>query len=661
MTMIDQKELNLINKTIMLGTLAHMDEYSMVDAVEPYNNDGENIVFYIEPLSTQSYRIEDLCEEGVISNKYYRGLDNFNTNIYPFNNKLEYKILSQTDKINKIYDSLDEKVILFYPRINTKGQMNLAIEEVLEDAICTSYETVPVVNLSNDEFEYRLKNESYFQLNNYSYLMPNPNYILCGEYIYTGFNGWIIDEENSILWKTINNGEPIKKLRFPLEMEDYKEDIIIKNKDVAFLTFDYLDRIDEVFKNNSSVEIIDTTISTEDRIKNNEVCITKEVGFNPNKINIDLKDEYSFLHNLKQYSIKHNLCYNSKDLVNFHISIKTNPLTIVAGMSGTGKTQLAKAYANVLGLKEDENLLFLPIRPSYTEPEDIIGYFNASNCMYIPSETGLLDLLIHAENNPDEMHMVVFDEMNLSQIEYWFAPFMSLLELKEEERILKLYSKSVECKNGDKYKNSIKIGSNIVFIGTVNLDETTKDFSDRLLDRANIVNLNKQSFLEFSKEKKESQNNTYNESYYSATVYKSWIDTKNSLEAFDENELMFLDNLHGLIQKYDKQKGVSFRILEKIGEYINNIPTDESKNLVISKNEAFDIEIKQRFLTKIKGTERQFGQLIGYFNDDSLDIVNSELYDFFNSQEAMAISSFEKTKEEIRRKAKELALYGYTN
>ena len=330
-------------------------------------------------------------------------------------------------------------------------------------------------------------------------------------------------------------------------------------------------------------------------------------------------------------------------------------------MSGTGKTQLAKAYANVLGLKEDENLLFLPIRPSYTEPEDIIGYFNASNCMYIPSETGLLDLLIHAENNPDEMHMVVFDEMNLSQIEYWFAPFMSLLELKEEERILKLYSKSVECKNGDKYKNSIKIGSNIVFIGTVNLDETTKDFSDRLLDRANIVNLSKQSFLEFSKEKKESQNNTYNESYYSATVYKSWKNTKNSLEAFDENELMFLDNLHGLIQKYDKQKGVSFRILEKIGEYINNIPTDESKNLVISKDEAFDIEIKQRFLTKIKGTERQFGQLIGYFNDDSLDILNSELYDFFNSQEAMAISNFEKTKDEIRRKAKELTLYGYTN
>lgn len=661
MTMIDQNELNLINKSIMLGTLAHMDEYSVVDAVEPYNNDGENIVFYIEPLSTQSYRIGDLYENGLINNKYYRGLDNFNTNIYPFNNKLEYKILSETDKINKIYDSLDEKVILFYPRVNAKGQMNLSIEEVLDDAICTSYETVPVVNLNNDEFEYRLSNELYFQLNNYSYLMPNPNYILCGEYIYTGFNDWVIDEENSMLWKSINNTESIKKLRFPLEMEDYKEDIIIKNKDVAFLTFDYLDRIDEVFKNSSTVKTIDTIINTYNISKNNEVCITTNTKFNINKVNTDSTEEYIFLHNLKQYSIKHNLCYNIKDLVNFHISIKTNPLTIVAGMSGTGKTQLAKIYGNVLGLKEDKNLLFLPIRPSYTEPEDIIGYFNASNSMYIPSETGLLDLLIHAEKYPNEMHMVVFDEMNLSQIEYWFAPFMSLLELREEDRILKLYSKSVDCKNSDKYKNSIKLGSNIVFIGTVNLDETTKEFSDRLLDRANIVSLSKQSFLEFSKEKKEAENNTYNENYYSAKAFKNWINNNNSLDAFDEKELMFLDNLHMLIQKYDKQKGVSFRILEKIGEYINNIPVDELNNFMISKSEAFDIEIKQRFLTKIKGTQRQFGQLIGFFDDDSLDIVNSELYDFFNSKEAMAISNFEKTKDEIRRKAKELTLYGYTN
>ena len=71
MTMIEQRELNLINKTIMHGTLAHMDQYSTVDAVEPYNNDGENIVFYIEPLSTESYAIGDLHEEGLINDKYY--------------------------------------------------------------------------------------------------------------------------------------------------------------------------------------------------------------------------------------------------------------------------------------------------------------------------------------------------------------------------------------------------------------------------------------------------------------------------------------------------------------------------------------------------------------------------------------------------------------
>ncbi len=300
--MINQNELNLINKTIMLGTLAQMNSYSTFDAVQPYNNDGENIVFYIEPLSTQSYRIEDFYEDGIINNTYYRGLDNFNTNIYPFNNKLDYKILDQNDKINKIYNTLEDKVILFYPRINAKGQMNLAIEEVLEDAICTSYETIPRVNLSNEEFEYRLKNNLYFELNNYSYLMPNPNYILCGEYIYTGFGEWAIDEDNSMSWRVTDDNFNIKKLRFPLEMEDYKEDIIIKNKDVAFLTFDYLDRIDEAFKNNSTVEVKYTTIIYDNNFKTNE----NSIRANTNRLDINLNHEYSFLQNLKQYSIKHN-------------------------------------------------------------------------------------------------------------------------------------------------------------------------------------------------------------------------------------------------------------------------------------------------------------------------------------------------------------------
>ena len=664
---INQSELNYINKTLILGTLATRYEEDITDAVEPASNEKEHIVFYIEPLSAESYLLEDINSTS-LTRHLYRALDNFNANIYPFNSKLDYKILNQKEKIAKIYEILDGKVILFSSRINTKGQKNMVIEEVLDDALCISYETVPVVKLTNSEFEYRLSNDKFFEAYNYSSLMPCPSYLICGDYIYTGFDNWMYEEEDYMQWKHNGSIENIKKLRFPLDIEDYKEDIIRKSEEVVFLTYDYLDeKIDVAFKNESLYEYIS---NTEYYISEQTMGVVLEEDTNKiesltlhNNKNIEYEtgDECEFLQNLKQYSIKNNLCYKKEDLINFHISSKTNPLTIIAGMSGTGKTQLARAYANVLGLKEDENLLFLPIRPSYTEPEDILGYFNISSQKYIPSETGLIDFLIHAEKYQNDMHIVVFDEMNLSQIEYWFSPFMSLLELKAQNRKLKLYSKDIDCKNKAEYKSSILIGDNILFVGTVNLDETTKEFSDRLLDRANIVNLNKQSFLEFSKEKMLSQNNTYKSKKYSAKIYKSWINDTNSLDAFNDNELKLLDNLHELIQKYDKQKGVSFRILEKIGEYINNIPKDECGLDMISKENAFDIEIKQRFLTKIKGTERQFGSLIGRFDDKNLEIYDSDLYNFFNTKEAQVISEFKMTKEEIKRKAKELTLYGYTN
>src|SRR5690606_13264081 len=136
------------------------------------------------------------------------------------------------------------------------------------------------------------------------------------------------------------------------------------------------------------------------------------------------------------------LCYSQETLVNFHVSVKTNSVTILSGMSGTGKSQLALLYAKALGLLEDvteyQRLLMLPISPSYTEPEDLLGYLNAATGLYVPTDTGFVDFLIGASKNPDKMHMVVFDEMNLSQVEHWFSPFISILELPQSERVLKL-------------------------------------------------------------------------------------------------------------------------------------------------------------------------------------------------------------------------------
>ena len=76
----------------------------------------------------------------------------------------------------------------------------------------------------------------------------------------------------------------------------------------------------------------------------------------------------------------------------------------------------------------NHTLLFMPVSPSFIEPDDVLGYLNPNNGLYIPADTGLVDFLINAQNNSDKMYMVIFDEMNLSQIEYWFSPFISVLE-----------------------------------------------------------------------------------------------------------------------------------------------------------------------------------------------------------------------------------------
>lgn len=669
-------------ETYLLGVLAKNEESyphlgitnSAVSVMRNNkDNDALNIVFYIKAVSDEPQYIKDVINVSCNSGQLYAGIDGHHSTTYiePFGyqNKNTYKLLSDEGKKEEIYKSLEDRLILFKPRIDADGIFkNVKIQSFTgEYKQGTEYMCVPVItNMDNKRFEESLINGEYIFLEDYNNNMNLPEFIICGDYIYSNFQSWEKHEGNYKLWRCDKGHEKIKKSYLNFNDEDYDYDVIDIIDNLIFVSYEYVESILYPLFDEGELIIKDYDIQTgEEEDKYNTHTNEDEKNKSESKENIyDIKSkENEFLNQFKNYTIENNLCYEMKDLVNFHVSVKTNQLTIVAGMSGTGKTQVARAYASTLGINEDNGtLLFLPISPSYTEPEDLIGYLNNTTGLYIASETGLVDLLIHAEKNTEQMHMIIFDEMNLSQVEHWFAPFISLLELPERDRKLKLYSKNSVCHNNTRYSDTVNIGDNIIFIGTVNLDETTKDFSDRLLDRANIVTLNKKKFIDFKNEK---MNNKYKShekmnTIYSYQEYSSWIDSRNRVEDLTDEELIFLDDLHELIQSYDIQKGVSFRILEKICSYINNIPYAFNSMESLSRREAFDIEIKQRLLTKIKGSERQFGELIGKIDCEN-NIINSKIHDFFESDMAESISDFEITKQEILRKAKELTLYGYTN
>lgn len=371
-------------------------------------------------------------------------------------------------------------------------------------------------------------------------------------------------------------------------------------------------------------------------------------------------DEKDFLKNLALALKSQSLSYKQEDLLNFHIACKSSMLNILAGPSGTGKTRLPLIYAEAINCKEEDGtLLFLPVSPSFTEPSDVLGYYSAQDNKYHPSETGLTEFLINAMNNKKKkMYMVIFDEMNLSQIEYWFAPFLSVLEKPEGQRFIRLYSSFVSPENKDDFPEVISINDNVLFIGTINLDETTKDLSDRLIDRSIIINLDKPTFNEHWYAVNDKAQNTYtlkSKMNYSGFNHMRVKFPNPYSSVLYQEEIDFFDKLHEEIQKINPTKGVSFRNIKKICYYLAQAEAlcDETYN----REFFFDLIFKQTILKKINGYDDSIKALLGKI-DESDNIVDSILIKVFDNNPD--VSTFTYSRKEIKNKIKEYKNYGFT-
>ena len=157
--------------------------------------------------------------------------------------------------------------------------------------------------------------------------------------------------------------------------------------------------------------------------------------------------------------------------------------------------------------------------------------------------------------------------------------------------------------------STIEIGENIIFVGTVNFDETTKELSDRLLDRTNLITLQKIPFCEMDME----QGKVVLHPPLKVTAGEfriNWMRNKAMIEVFSEEELELLDKLHVVLSSHDASKGISFRCANAIATYLQNIPFQNNHTYMISREEGFDLQIKRRVLTKIRGTEMMVGPLL---------------------------------------------------
>ena len=184
---------------------------------------------------------------------------------------------------------------------------------------------------------------------------------------------------------------------------------------------------------------------------------------------------------------KLHLYYSISDIRAFVSGMAVSQILILQGMSGTGKTSLAHAMGSFL----ENTSTVIPVQPMWKERTDLLGYYNEFTKRF--NETLLLEKMYEA-NYSEDMYVTVLDEMNIARVEYYFAEFLSLLELPDpNERYIDVVSDVWSTDPLQLRDGRLKLPYNMWFIGTANNDDSTFAISDKVYDRAMVLNLDEKS------------------------------------------------------------------------------------------------------------------------------------------------------------------------
>ena len=398
-------------------------------------------------------------------------------------------------------------------------------------------------------------------------------------------------------------------------------------------------------------QVVEETTPSEGVSKTDDTVSVTELPADDSRELPTEKIEKSIFEFFRYHSQMNKLFYNPQDITNFHTAIKTGSLVILSGMSGTGKSALVDAYAKALGIK---NVLIIPVRPSWNDDSDLLGYVDLIHMVYRPSDTGFINKIVEAsrEQNKDKLYLICLDEMNLARVEHYFSQFLSILEKPVGSRELVLYDEQYagQLYNSSKYPQSILIGDNVKFIGTVNIDESTYHFSDKVLDRANVITLD---VLDYSKPDswkiiKYMKANTpeWTNEDFSKLIKKDDVQLEHQVRI---RELLW--QMHKLLHGINANLGVGPRIVKSIESYLRNLPELQT-DYALSIGEGLDYQISQRILTKIRGPEEQLKGI--FLSDAQKPNTLATVLDNFSD-----ISNFERSRKIIEQKENELNTYGY--
>jgi hypothetical protein len=190
-------------------------------------------------------------------------------------------------------------------------------------------------------------------------------------------------------------------------------------------------------------------------------------------------DAPALLHDFQSALAQAGLAYSNSLTTRFLASLLAKRFVLFTGLSGSGKTRLAQAFAKWITQNADDYTV-IAVGADWTSNEHIAGYPDRLNSAYAGTDARALILRAGLPENSNLPHVLILDEMNLSHVERYFADALSAMESGEP---LRFHNDDVS-KFGPR---SAPLPDNLFIIGTVNVDETTHPFSPKVLDRTNVI------------------------------------------------------------------------------------------------------------------------------------------------------------------------------
>ena len=316
------------------------------------------------------------------------------------------------------------------------------------------------------------------------------------------------------------------------------------------------------------------------------------------------------------------LYFPGETISNYLLALQTKGFAILTGISGTGKTKLAMHVARSLASpnqgKTNEQLCVVAVRPDWTDNRGLLGWQNPITNKYVLTPT--LRLLLRAnaeleasrrEERVPRPYFLVLDEMNVARVEHFFSDFLSCLESDEPLRLHHDGTVGVSGYPDMTLSHQLPIPHNVFITGTVNVDETTYNFSPKVLDRAFTIELNQVDLRQLGEPKNALPGHMplyldnlppvlhpYHEQHRGATS-RDWTEFRHLQggDLADEvaalNDLLEADNRH-----------FGYRVANEIALF-TNLAAKQAGNDKSTLWSALDLALMQKVLPKFHGTEQE--------------------------------------------------------